>query len=338
MKALQKLIAVSLALVVASSLFVSSALAGQFPKMDLQLGHINPRSPSDQYDRFAVLFAEKINAKTGGAVNVEIFGSGQLGGERDAIEGLQMGTIDLHVFSNFAIAAVHAPSFMIELPFNFPDRQTVYDFLSSPIAQEIADKTYDALDIKIIGWGEGGFRNVLNNVRPLVTPDDFKGIKLRVPESPMFVDTFRALGCNPTPISYPETYTAIQQGTVDGLELPIPSVYSGRYYEINKYMSMTGHFYNALACCVSKTLWESMSPELQKLFIEAAVEAGAEQRIFVQENDQKQLAEMIAAGLTVNRDVDTAAMQKAVASIYDKYRDIIGADLFDRAIKMIRKQ
>ena len=311
--------------------------AAAFPKMNLQLGHINPRAPSDQYDRFAVLFAEKINARTGGAVTIEIFGSGQLGRERDTIEGLKMGTVDMHVFSNFAIAAVHPPSFVIELPFMFPTREAVYGFLSSPIAAEIADKVYAALDIKILGWGEGGFRNILNNIRPIVSPNDLKGIKLRVPESPMFVDTFRALGANPTPIAYPETFTAIQQGTVDGLELPIPSAYSSRYYEINKFMSMTGHFYNALALCVSKSVWTKMPADLQKHFVEAAVEAGVEQRVFVQMNDQKQLAAMEAAGLKVNTNVDAGAMQKAVESVYSQYRSTIGADLFDRAMKEVRR-
>ena len=312
--------------------------AASFPKMNLQLGHINPRVASDQYDRFAVLFAEKINAKTNGAVTVDIFGSGQLGRERDAIEGLKMGTVDMHVFSNFAIAAVHPPSFIIELPFMFPTRESVYAFLASPVNAEVSDKVYAALDIKIIGWGEGGFRHILNNVRPIVAPDDLKGIKLRVPESPMFVDTFRALGANPTPISYPETYTAIQQGTVDGLELPIPSAYSSRYHEINKYISMTGHFYNALAMCISKPLWSKMSGDLQKLFIEAALEAGAEQRVFVQTNDKKQLADMEAFGIKLNHNVNTGAMQKAVEAIYGKYRDLIGADLYDRAMKMVHNK
>ncbi len=331
-KVLAKVIALALFLVC-----VEACPAAEFQKMTLQLAHINPRTPDDQYEKYASVFADKVAEMTGGAVTIDIYGSGQLGGERDVLESMRMGAIDLAIVSNVNLAAVHEPSFIIELPFLFPDRQTAYTFLDGPVNAKLNEIVYENMDIKVIGWSEGGFRNVINNIRPIVEPADFKGLKIRVPESPMFVDTFQALGANPTPVSFTETYTAIQQGTVDGLELPIPSIYSARYYEVTKYMSLTGHFFNAIAMSVSKSFYEMMSPELWEVFVTAERIAAREQRAFLLENDKKQLAAMTEAGLKINDNVNTAAMQATVQPLYEKYRTVIGAELFDEAMAAIRK-
>lgn len=326
------------ALALALAAVLSPLQAGQFPSVHLDISHGNPRTPDGQFEKFASLFAEKVTAKSGGAVTCEIYGDSQLGGERDVIEGMKMGTMDAAILTNAMIAAVNDPSFIIELPFVFEDRAAVARFLDSDIAKEIYQSVYDNLDIKILGWAEGGFRNILNNIRPFRSPADAAGIKLRVMESPIFVDTFSSLGFNPVPIAWPETYTAIQQGTADGLELPIPSTYVSRYHEIIKYMSMTRHFYNCIFMCVSKSLWESLPPELQDIFVEAAVEAGREQVVFVEKNDQRMVKEMIAAGMQVNDDVDYEASFNAVQPVWAKYKDIIGAELYDRSIKFISEK
>ena len=317
-------------------LMFSLSRAAEFPDMTLQIAHVNPRSPDDQYDKYAMLFSEKVTERTGGKVKFDIYGSAQLGGERDVIEGLGLGTVDISIMSNLATAAVNDPSCIIELPFFFRNREQMYAFLDSDLNKEISETVYQNLNAKILAWGEGGYRHVINNIRPIRVPDDFKGIKIRVPESPMFVDTFKALGANPTPISFTETFTAIQQGTADGLELPIMSIYTTRFYEICKYMSMTRHFYNANCVMVSRMLWESLSPELQEIFVQAAKEAGQEQRIFVQQNELRQVEDMGKAGIAINDDVDFDAMQKAVRPLYEKYRGIIGEDTFERAMKMLR--
>lgn len=315
----------------------SGARAAAFPEMKLQLAHVNPRTDDDHCDIYARLFAEKVMEGTGGAVVIEIFGNGQLGGERDVIEGLRMGTIDVAIQSNNSISAVHDKSFIIELPFLWRDQNSIFDFLETSINREISDSVYANLDINILGWAEGGFRNVVNNIRPIIVPADMKGVKIRVPESPIFVDTFQALGANPTPVAFAETYTAIQQGTVDGLELPVPSVYASRYYEICKYYSMTRHFFNAIAMCVSRSLYESMNEDLRQVFIRAAREAGIAQRKILHANAQRQLAEMAKEGLDINDNIDFDAMQQTVRPIYEKYRSVIGEELFDRAMAEIAK-
>jgi tripartite ATP-independent transporter DctP family solute receptor len=313
----------------------SSGTDAKFEPMTIQLGHGDPPSDSDQYHKLATNFAENVSKATDGAVKIEVIPSGQLGGEYDMLEGFKMGTVDMAIFTANIFGTNYAPSAIIDLPFIFKDRETAYKFLDGPIEKEITDEIKDKLGVVVLGWGEGGFRNVLNNTRPIITPEDLKGIKLRVPETPIFVKTFNQLGANATPMAYSETFTGLQQKTIDGIELPVPSAYSGHYYDACKYMSMTGHFYNALTVSISKSKWDTLSPELQKIFAEAAVKAGNDQRTFVKDNEKDQIDKMIAAGLIVNDNVDKEAMREAVQPIYESYRDLIGAELYDKAMAAI---
>jgi tripartite ATP-independent transporter DctP family solute receptor len=306
-----------------------------FPKMTLQLAHVNPTTDKDQYHKFATLFAEKIYAATNGAITVEVYGNTQLGGEREALEGMQIGTIDMGVNSNFQISAINPPSNMIELPFLFKDRETVFKFLDSDINEEISNHLYETKGIKILVFGEGGFRYVLNNVRPIRTLEDFKGIKIRLGETPIYLDTFNALGANATGISFSETFTAVQQGTVDGMELPVITASTGGYDEIHKYISKTDHFFNALALTISRQVWDSFNDEQQKIFKEVAIETSIEQRKFAANIENELLNEMIEDGIIYNEDTDKESFREAVKPVYDKYRSLIGVDLFNRSMALI---
>lgn len=309
----------------------------EFPKMTMQLAHVNPTTAEDQYNKFATLFAEKINAATNGAITVEVYGNCQLGGERDAMEGMQLGTIDMAVNSNFQISAINPASNMIELPFLFKDRETVFKFLDSDVNQEISDQLYENCGIKVLRFGEGGFRYVLNNVRPIKNVADFKGVKIRLGETPIYLDTFNALGANATGISFAETYTAVQQGTVDGMELPVITAYTGGYDEIHKYLSKTGHFFNAIALTISRQIWDSFNEEQQNVFMDVAYEASIEQRKFAADEEEELLNRMIERGITYNDDVDREDLINAVQPVYTKYRDVIGADIYDRALALVNE-
>lgn len=303
----------------------------EFPAMNIQLYHVNPVADDDQYNKFATLFIEKVGAATNGAVTFDIIGNS---GENDMLTGFDLGTHEVAIITNGTYAAVYGPSNIIEMPFFFKDNQTAWDFLDSEITKEITDGLYNEMNYKVLGWAEGGFRNILSQ-KPIRNPADIVGMKIRVPEYDTFMATFKELKANPTPMAFSEVFTAAQQGVIDGLELPIASAYSGSYYEVCKCYDLTGHFYNAIAMSCSGSFWESLSPELQEIFTTAAYESGQEQRAWLQGAAEEMLGEMEAAGCEIVRDVDVAAFQEAVHPVYEAYRNTIGSDLLDRSLEAV---
>lgn len=312
------------------------AHAEEFPTMEISLAHVNPMTDDDQYQKFATLFADKVTEATNGAVTFSIHGNAELGGEADVLTGFDLGTQDMAIVTNGYYAQVYGPSKIVELPFLFEDTQAAHDFLDSDIVKGLAENLYNDMGYKILGWGEGGFRNICSQ-KPISTPDDLKGMKIRVPEWDMFMSTFQQLGANPTPMAFSEVFTAVQQGVIDGLEIPVASIYTGSYYEACKYVNLTGHFYNALTMSCSKTFWEGLSPELQEIFTTAAVEAGQEEREWLAGKEEEMLSNMEEAGCNINRDVDQAAFAEASAPVYEEYREVIGSDLLDAALEFLGK-
>lgn len=306
-----------------------------FPTMTIQIAHVNPTTDDDQYNKLATLFAEKVTAATDGAVTFEICGNSELGGEADVLTGFDLGTHQMGIITNGSYGNLYGPSLVVELPFIFKDNETAWNFLDGDIMKEVTDGLYDTLGYKVLAWGEGGFRNILSQ-KPIRTPADLKGMKIRVPGMEMFMATFQTIGAAPSALDFNETFTAVQQHLMDGLELPIASAYTGSYYEICDYYDMTGHFYNAISLFCSKSFWESLSPELQEIFLTAAKEAGAEQRTWLQTAAADMLSKMEDGGCTIIDDVDVAAFQEACAPVYEAYRDKIGSDLLDRAVAAVQ--
>lgn len=306
-----------------------------FPTMNIQLSHVNPTTDDDQYHKFAVEFTQRVTEATGGAVTFDICGNSELGGEADVLTGFDLGTHELGIISNGTFAAVYGPSNIVEMPFFFKDNQTAYDFLDSELMQEVTDSLYEDMGYKVLGWAEGGFRNILSQ-KPIREPADLEGMKIRVPEFDTFMATFKELGANPTPMAFSEVFTAAQQGVIDGLELPIASTYTGSYYEVFDYYDLSGHFYNAISMACSRTFWESLTPELQEIFVSAAVEAGQVQRAWLEDASEAMLEDMEAKGCQIIRDVDVAAFQEAVTPVYDLYREKIGDELMDRALEAVQ--
>ena len=305
---------------------------GSFPTMSIQLYHVNPTNEDDQYQKFATLFAEKVGEATGGAVTFDIIGNSN---ENDVLTGFAIGTHDMGIITNGTFAAVYGPASIAELPFFFKDNETAWEFLDGDIMKEVTDSLYTELSAKVLGWAEGGFRNILSQ-KPIREPSDLVGMKIRIPEYDTFMATFEELGANPTPMAFSEVFTAVQQGVIDGLELPVASTYTGSYYEACDYYDLTGHFYNGFAMTCSASFWDSLSPELQEIFSTAAVEAGQEQREWLQTASEEMLSEMEAAGCEIVRDVDVAAFQEAVQPVYEMFRDTIGSVLLDRAIEAVQ--
>ena len=292
----------------------------------LKLGHVAPET--EPYHLAAVRFSELVEDRTDGMVKIEIFPNSQLGAQRDTIEGLQMGTVDMVLTTAAVLANFVPPSQVIELPFMFRDRDHVYSVVDGPLKEKIYKGAEDQ-QLKIISTWENGFRNITNDVRAIHTPADMEGIKIRVMENQMYIDMFKALGANPTPMARSELFTALQQGTVDAQENPMGQIYSSRFYEVQDYVTLSGHTYSPEVLVFSLKNWNEIPAEYQAVIQEAADEARDYCREMKIEKDKEFIEGVKQEGMEVTElTPDQVAMfQAKMKPVWEKYYDVIGEDL-----------
>ncbi len=294
----------------------------------LKVGHV--LAPSHPYQYGLEKFAQLVEEKTGGSIIVKVFHSSQLGGEREMIEALQFGTLDMTLVSTAPLAGF-LPQFQVfDLPFIFGDREQAYKVLDNQIGQDLLEKLEPKGIIGLTYW-ENGFRHVTNSKRPIVTPEDLSGLKIRLMENPVHQDSFRAMGALPTPMAFGELFTALQQHTVDGQENPLAIIETSKFYEVQKYLSTTGHFYAASPLLVSKIVWKKLSAEEQQAIQEAAIEARDYERSLIIQMDNELLETMKENGMEVTI-VDKSLFREATKSVYEKYEKVIGKDLLEAVL------
>ncbi len=284
------------ALTIAALLFIPSGQAVAAGKIVFQIGHVDVPQDDNHNQYFAKKFAEILADLSKGQVEIQIMPNSQLGAERDMMEGMQLGTVDMAIITNLAIGSFMPEYMVYDLPYLFKDDVTAFKVLDSDLAKRIDDKLFKTKGIKVLAKGQGGFRQTINNVRPLREVADMKGVKIRVPENPLFIATFKAIGANPTPMAWNETFTGMQQKTIDGLEYPSSVVYTTRFYEVAKYMSATRHFFSPVVMMISSSAWNSLDAATQALFEQAAQSAAADQRAFISKNELRLFDELPAKG------------------------------------------
>lgn len=297
-------------------------------KMSLKVGHV--LAPDHPYQIGLEKFAELVKEKTDGLVTVDVFHSSQLGNEREAIEGVQMGTLDMTLVSTAPLAGFSNAFLVFDLPFIFQSRDHAYAVLDGPIGQNIL-KDLEKNGILGLGYWENGFRNLTNSKREVVVPSDAAGLKIRTMENKIHMASFRTIGADPTPMAFGELFTALQQGTVDGQENPIPIIYTSNFFEVQKYLSLTGHFYAAAPLLINKALFDKMTPEVQNAILEAAIEARDFERSLVAEMNTNLLGEIKAKGMIVT-EVDKDVWLEAMQPVYAEFENEIGADLIDAVL------
>lgn len=308
----------------------------EWPKLYFQLANSNPAVETNQMHKACVLFTQKVAEKTGGNVVIEEIPDAQLGNERDYLEGVKLGTIDLCLISNSMMTNYSKPNILGELPFIYNDTEMAFKYLDSDLWRNmIAKEVTPALDIVPIGWFSGGFRNILNTKKPIKTPEDMVGLKIRGQENRVVVAMYQALGANCTPMPVSEVVTAVQQGTVDGCDFPLGTMISYGYPQFVKNLAMTNHLFYSFSISVSKRVWDSLTPEVQQVFMEAAREAEAEQRAWVAKQESTQLDE-VKKTMAVT-EVDKAGFIAKMDSVYKTFRPEIGEEFFDASMKLLGK-
>lgn len=293
-------------LMIAVSMMVAGhgALAADFT---IRLAHNH--SEEGMYYKGSVKFIELVEERSGGRIKVEHYPAGQLGADRDIQEGVQLGTIEAGISSS-PVALINDYFKLLDAPYLFVSREHVTAVLDGELGQKMA-QPLEEVGIKHLGYWENGFRQITNNVRPINKPEDLAGIKLRTPENPVRMTTFKTLGANPVPMSFKEVFGALQQGVIDGQENPLATIYQASLQEVQKYLSLTGHVYSPTHLLMNKDLFDSMPEDLQAILVEAGREVAVYTRQLGADNDAK-LADVIAeAGVEVNQADVKAFVEKA---------------------------
>lgn len=328
-----KLRTLSLAIAFAAAGLAAGPALAQ--KTIMKMGWTTSDGATDPYAIGARAFKEELEKRSGGRIEVQLFPNRQLGDEKDMLEGMRFGTVDAGIITNAVIANVE-PSFQLnDLPFLYANESQAHKVLDGEVGDTLARKLA-AKGVYVLGYMEGGFRNMINNRRPVAEPSDVTGVKYRVMQNPVFIDMFSSLGGSAVPMAWGETFTAVQQGTIDGLEIPIAVISSNKYNEVTKYLSLTNHTYSAIGLLVSKRSFDRLPDDLKTAVREAGKAATAAQRKASAANVQVLLADLKSKGMQVNEVKDPAAFRTSVKSVYDKFRPAIGPELMDTALKAVQ--
>lgn len=318
----------NIALIV-GALITTTGLAFAQQATKLTLGH--GAAPGNPRHEAAVKFAETVKAKTNGRFEIQVAHSAQLGDDAAMITALRSGTLDISANSQGAMANVVPEYAALGLPFLFSDIQKAWQLLDGPIGEDLAKRTA-AKGMVVLGYWDNGIRHLSNSKRPVKTPADVKGLKIRTPPDSMTMDIMQALGADPQQIKFSELYVALQQGVVDGQENPLTNISSAKLYEVQKYLSLTGHKYEANPFVMGKRSWDKLSPADQKAFTEAAAEATQLQRKLSKEADEKLAVELKGKGVQIDT-VDRKAFVDATKSVYAKWEAGPSGDFVKRVIQ-----
>ena len=331
---------------VAALFFLAAGLSpAAFAEMSIKFGHVAP--PFHGQSKGVEAFAEYVLEKTGGEIEVKTFPFGQLGSERSMAEQVQFGTLEIASITTAVLQNYVPEVAVMDLPFVWPDRETAYAVIDD---EEFQEKIFGYLAPKGfvgIGWTENEFRDINNTKRPIRKPKDLQGLKIRVMNSPVYMDTFKQLGASPVGIPFPEIYNALQQGVIDAQENPLYTSILIKATEVAKYVTDTNHCLTECMIIVNRDFWDQLKPEQQEIFREAAkrcIKVNREvnweqqnQKMFkldmsIEEYCKKNGVEVVTLG-----PEERNAFKDAIKPVWEKYRKELGPEVFDYFMAAVEK-
>ncbi|VFR30812.1 TRAP-type transport system, periplasmic component, predicted N-acetylneuraminate-binding protein [plant metagenome] len=312
-------------LVALSALFAAQVSAQDKPK---QMRMSTTVAENSHYGDLVHKFADEVKRLTNGRYQIQGFHAGALGGEREAIEAVQLGTQELTLSSTGPVPNFVPEARILDVPFLFRDYDHARKVLDGPIGQKMLSQ-FEPKGMKALGWCDNGFRHMTNSRRAVNAPADLKGLKMRTMENPVHIQAYKAFGIIPTPMSFTEVFTALQQGTVDGQENPLSIIQSNKLDQVQKYMSLTGHVFSPCVVLMSMDAWKGLSAEDQKAFQEAAKAGIAANRARVDKDEREAVAALQKNGMQIVTDVDKTAYQAALADVYKQFAKQFGQDKLD---------
>ena len=300
-------------------------------QQEIKLGYA--LATTSHYGVAAAKWQEVVEAETDGRFVFRHFPSSGLGGEREVIEGLQIGTVEATIVSSGTLSNFVPETGVFDIPFLFRALAHARTVLDGPIGQDILAK-FESAGLVALAWGEQGFRHITNNRNAIAAPADVAGLKLRTMENPIHITAFQTLGAAPTPMAWPEVIGALEQGTIDGQENPLSVITSAKLSEVQKYLTVSGHVYSPAMLLVAPDFWNGLSDEDKEVFKKAAAEAVVAMRGFVDNAESSGVEQLKAAGMDVGElsTEQKAAFQEALAPAYEQYYSTYGKDLIDQII------
>ncbi len=274
-------------------------------------------------------FAKEVEKRTGGRYKIQTFYNGSLGGERESIEAVQLGTQELTFSSTGPVPNFVPDAKILDIPFLFRDKAHARAVLDGPIGQEMLTK-FDSKGFKALAWAENGMRNMTNSKRAVNAPEDLKGLKMRTMENPVHVAAYKGLGIVTTPMAFPEVFTALQQGTVDGQENPLSVIMAAKFDQVQKYLSLTGHVYSPAIFLMNKATFDKLSAADKQAFLDAAKEGVKVNRARVDEDDAKGVAYLRGKGMNVVENLDKAKFVATLAPVYAEFEKQFGKANMDK--------
>jgi tripartite ATP-independent transporter DctP family solute receptor len=291
-------------------------------KLIIKFGHNGNTDSTDPQNIAVDAFKKKVEEASKGAIEVQIYPAGQLGDARTMVESVQMGTLEMADIENGPMGGFVPQAMVWDLPYLYRDLEHAHKVADGPIGDQIK-KLFLTKNIRLLAFNDGGFRYFTNSKRPFKTPEDMKGMKIRVMESKIMIESINGFGATAIPMAFGELYTALQQGTVDGQENPFNLIYSQKFFEVQKYLSLTEHFYYPRQYLISENFYKTLPADTQKLLSTIAVEACGIQRTEFVKSLQRYIDALKEKGMVVN-EVDKTAFQKVSLPIYPKFYATVG--------------
>jgi tripartite ATP-independent transporter DctP family solute receptor len=319
---------------IAAFLLAAGWTAGAQAQMELKFGHVG--GPGSLFELSAQEFAKRANEKLKGEATVVVYGSSQLGGDKELLQKLKLGTVDFALPSTVMSSESDLYG-VFEMPYLVKDREHMKRIEKEVFWPKLAPAV-EAKGLKILAVWENGYRHITNNRHPIKGPTDLQNIKLRVPEGKWRVKMFQAYGANPSPMKLSEVFVALQTGVMDGQENPFTQIFSSKFHEVQKYLSLTGHVYTPAYITTGKKRWESLPADVRKVLEETAKETQAYVYETAERLDKELLDKMKAAGMQVN-EADKDAFVKASKGVYEEFgTEVKGAkELIDRSLALAKK-
>lgn len=302
---------------------------GKGSAVTLKIGHVEPEDRSTH--KALLNFKKNVEEKSKGRLKIEIYPNGALGGDVQLMEAVATGSLDMALPSTSVLTTYSDEFGILDMPYLFKDAKSAFAAMDGDVGKQLSEKI-KSKGIDILGYTYNGPRSTTSKVKPIEKPEDLKGLKMRVMESPIFIDYYKTLGANPTPMSFTELYTGLQQGTVEAQENPPFLTFANKFYEVQKYSSIDEHVHNFLAFMINDAKFKSLSADDQKLLQEEAKKYVDEQRKMELKDNEKAIKDLETIGklqtnvLTADQK---AAMRKALQPMYDKYEAKFGKAMFD---------
>jgi TRAP-type transport system periplasmic protein len=304
----------------------ASAAFAAFPTQAqtvLKIGHVLAKG--SHYDIGANVFCENLDKNTQGRYKCQVYPASALGGEREQVEAVQIGTQDLVITSTGPVGNFVPEMKIVDIPFLFRDYDHARKVLDGKIGQDILAK-FPNHGLVALAWSENGFRHMTNNKRAIVSATDASGLKMRTMENKVHMEGYRAFGIQPTPMAFPEVFGALQQGVVDGQENPIPVILASKFSQVQKHLSLTGHVYSPALIITSPRIMNKLNDADKKAFYDAAAKSVAATRKKVNDDEANGIAQLEREGMQVVKKVNSASFNDALKGPYANYAKEFGAD------------